>query len=1251
MAASGGTTSAPSNIISGKILHKESGNGVADLLVELFDLDSGSDPETENSTVIARTNNIADALARSLADGDISGLYKMADRMASGITDTAGKFSFEVTPKDFNLPRQSEQKPDLVLLVLAPDEPGLDLNKRLLHFTRDVRLNAGSREAYIIKLPTELLTKKEIPFSAQLENSLTTKSRVDLYVDNKAREIEYNSGVAEHHAVLATKEGEARKIFRNDIAKELLTDFSAFPLAGVFAAEGESIKVKNAQVLGEGVIKLNAALGSSGAAGVPINLYLSPEDKVRLALFFTNPTADFVEIPDADARDILFKINNSENPGTLLLHNNPIANYCNTESAAQKCATEHSRAETEPDQPIDLAVGETDAAITEHQILSYTDRLLKNIPSPDMVLRPELIAKRSDKTDIENSVNDFSLQKGPAEVPAFYDFNSLQIAFEHVWKQLFDETIPNLAYTVNNVGRSRFGIDNIFSNGLKNGLLSTGLFFTISPVEVPPIVVRFFDISKEEYNDMSYLLREQLVGIASSIKEHSDPHRTGFFGVSLPSRGPSISDLRIIQSLTEQGERLIDTVRHDDYYTLHKTLRDLNARLTGKYEFTVFAADKDYHSVNFGLLNTYRQQWTPLMYQAGRLIKTMALSPKEERKYSVKTTRNEKRSSKEAKKNNSSITNEQSSTSRVEAEIMAKAQNKTNFGLNTEGEFNVGAYQGKATTTFGVEAASESSQTRKDFREAVLKAVQDYKNETSTEVTTESEFLSETNESGTITNSNDELAVTYLFYELQKRYRVSEEIYRVMPVILVAQEVPSPDHITPAWVLSNDWILNRQLLDDSFRPTLRYIANNSVGDDFSLRELRKNLRQQRNLVDTLRIEFSSASLEADNRYKALEMQIVQRINEEHAENSDGLFSDIVDTIGRGAVVSHLLGIPGASSLLGVNGGGGPDPDAAKARELAAKDAHQYALEKAEKISTSLKQEMTTLHTLTDQYNKTLQARLDNETKVKRLLVHIRNNIFYYMQAIWSMEPPDQRYMRLHKVRVPILELESRSYRVKVASENPEDDIFARFREPGTEKHKAFLHGKLKHNVGGSFDTKSLVEVADLDSLLGFKGNYMIFPMKEHNALTEFMAAPYIDTAFGAMDPDEMSNVNLEEYSKYVCCLHKHLATQEFEALKPQLKAWLDKLLATPLRNGDEIVVPTGSLFVASLVDPNPVLEDFKLKHRELDVFKVQEEVRKAGLENIRLAARLLNDERDDPDIEKKIVVQGAVSPTIDVDDN
>lgn len=1221
-----------SNIVSGKVLHKESRNGIGDLLVELFDLDAWADPEGGESATAGRD---AASIARdplSLIGGDIANLYKLGKRVGSAATKKlSGEFVIKLTPRDFNLPRKTEQKPDLVLLVLAPDEPGLPLSKRLLHLSMDIRFNACSSEAHIILLPTSLLKERGIPFGEQEEeDQASTRARVVAYKNERIREQEFNAGVADFHGAEAARESQERKVFRKEFLKKIGTDFSAVPLSGVFVADGDNIPDKNTVVVNNGITKANEVLDTN-APGVPVNLYLTPKDLADLHSFFENASGDFVDIPDADIQDILFRTNSTENPGTLLIHNNPIASFCAAESVDDKCAKWHSGVSHHPETPTPTPPVTTPAAVTEitdGHILTYIDRLVKDIPAPDMVLRPELAKKRADKAEIEKTVNEFSLQKGPAEVPAFYDFNTLQIAFDHVWKQLFDETIPNLAYTANTLGKTKFGRDAVVSNEFKNGFMVADVFLSISPVEVPTIVARFFDVTREEYNEMSALIRQELGYIANEINECRGS--SVFYGNATFKRigGTTIADLRDSQLLTEQGERLIDAVRHDDYYTLHKTLRDLHDRLNGKYEFTVFAADKDYHSVNFGLMNTYRQQWTPLMYQAGKLVKTIPLSPKEERKYSVKVNRNEKRSSKETKKNNSSITNEQHSTSKVEADIMAKAQNKTNFGLNAEGDFDIGIYGGKATTTFGVEAVSESSQTRKDFREAVLKAVQDYKDETSMEVTTESDFASESTESGTIVNPNDELAVTYLFYELQKRYRVSEQIYRVMPVVLVAQEVPSPDQITPAWVISNDWILNRHMLDDSFRPTLSYLANNSVGDDFSLRELRKNLRQQRNLVDTLRIEFSAASMQADNRYRALESAITKRIDEEHAEATDGFVNDVGDFLGVGTVLGSVFGSRGQ------------DPEAAKARELAAKDAHQYAMEKAEKVSAALRQEMNILHTLTDQYNKTLQARLDNETKVKRLLVHIRNNIFYYMQAIWSMEPPDQRYLRLHKVQVPILELESRSFRVEVAVAA---DIFAGFREPGTEKHRAFLHGTLKHNPAGTFNTKSLVEVADLDTLLGFKGNYMIFPMKEHNALTEFMAAPYIDSAFGAMDPDELSNVSLDEYSKYVCCLHDTMKEVDFEAMKPQLKAWLEKLLATPLRNGDEIVVPTGSLFIESLVDPNPILEDFKLKHRELDVYKVQEEVRRAGLENVRLASRLPNNEREDPDIDKKILVQGGQS--------
>ena len=71
-----------------------------------------------------------------------------------------------------------------------------------------------------------------------------------------------------------------------------------------------------------------------------------------------------------------------------------------------------------------------------------------------------------------------------------------------------------------------------------------------------------------------------------------------------------------------------------------------------------------------------------------------------------------------------------------------------------------------------------------------------------------------------------------------------------------------------------------------------------------------------------------------------------------------------------------------------------------------------------------------------------------------------------------------------------------------------------------------------------------------------------------------------------------------------------------------------------------VIVPSDQLYIEALPGTHPILEDFKLMHRALDVKKVQAEVRHAELENLRLAARLANGEYGDPDVEKKIVIEG-----------
>jgi hypothetical protein len=78
-----------------------------------------------------------------------------------------------------------------------------------------------------------------------------------------------------------------------------------------------------------------------------------------------------------------------------------------------------------------------------------------------------------------------------------------------------------------------------------------------------------------------------------------------------------------------------------------------------------------------------------------------------------------------------------------------------------------------------------------------------------------------------------------------------------------------------------------------------------------------------------------------------------------------------------------------------------------------------------------------------------------------------------------------------------------------------------------------------------------------------------------------------------------------------------------------------------------VIVPSNSLYIEALPGTHPLLEDFKLIHRAIDVKKAQAEARRAELENLRLGARLSTDERGDPDIDRVVVVGNGKNVTVD----
>ncbi len=642
-----------------------------------------------------------------------------------------------------------------------------------------------------------------------------------------------------------------------------------------------------------------------------------------------------------------------------------------------------------------------------------------------------------------------------------------------------------------------------------------------------------------------------------------------------------------------------------------------------RYMFDVFAKN----TVNFGLLLTYRQTWVPQQYQVGDLVKTIPLAPREVVRYTTRSVVKKTRATKELEDNVQTLKDEVNSTSRAESEIIDKATQKTNFDVQAHENWGGKGFEIGATESGGGSTSKDSTEIKKEFHENVLKSAREYRQQHRTEVeVTESSEREETS-FHEVQNPNDELAVTYLFYELQRTYNISEKLHQLTPAILVANDVPAPNELDDAWLLQYDWILNRTLLDDSFKPALDYLRKGFVGAEINIRILEANAVAQKQLVDSLnqQIQLQTGILTADQNAVLSAVQNLAQSKEEQ-----GLFN----TVKR---IFDPIGITGNSDTGAV--------DAAQAMEDYAKDTLDRAERDKAQLVSQLQTAITALQQAVDKLSSAVKDHYDNVATIDRLRVHVKENILYYMQAIWNEEPPDQRYFRLYNIDVPIV-TPSRGQGTAPLSPGAatrEEKIVDRLLG-----RKETYTTKLPPLKKYSITTKKLYEVADLDNMLGYKGNYMIFPLKELNYLTLDMMQGYLDVGdeIFIRDPDEFGNYSADDLKQLATCVYQNNPAT-FNANKAELTSVLARLIAASNTDDDLVIVPTTSLYIECLVGTHPLLEDFKLIHRALDVKKVQAEVRHAELENVRLAARAMTGQLGDPDIDKVVVVGDNQNVTVD----
>jgi hypothetical protein len=484
------------------------------------------------------------------------------------------------------------------------------------------------------------------------------------------------------------------------------------------------------------------------------------------------------------------------------------------------------------------------------------------------------------------------------------------------------------------------------------------------------------------------------------------------------------------------------------------------------------------------------------------------------------------------------------------------------------------------------------------------------------EITTEESREQETTTYQELRNPNDELTVTYLFYELQRRYIVDESLHKATPVIFVANEVPAPHEIDQAWLVRHDWIIKRSILDDSFLPALEYLATNYTGEEVTLLTLEMAVQHQKSVVDKLSQQVLLANQSLDASTVGLTDAQSQNLNELKAGETVALVKSIFDP----------LGITSGPKV--------DDGNSDRARIDFAKDALNRAQAKVNQLTGDLKTELTALQVAIDKYTAAATRHFGMLAEIDRLRLHVKDNILHYMQAIWTYEPSDQRFFRLYNLDVPVF---GHNTKVNVADAKGISALTVE----GTSTTVALPPPTLLET------TMKLHQVADIDTLLGFKGNYMIFPLVNFdNYMTWYLIHNYIDfdpvAGVLAKEPDPYANLTTTDLQKAMAEIYAK-NPDSFAANEAAFAEAMLRLLSDQTPN--MVILPSNSLYIEALPGTHPLLEDFKLIHRALDIKKTQAEVRKAELENLRLAARLENAEYGDPDIDKVVVVgnkQGVI---------
>ena len=1242
------------NKITGRIVRADNGLGIENLKVVVFDIDSASSitriladnghisPSTSPSAVPSTTPALemikllfGPALEE---DSELRGDAPSGDRLGSVLTASDGSFEIEFDDSAFN-DEGKEKRPDILLAVIGPDTSiainghgyGLPEFKRLVHLSLYTSWNAGRQESFFLRIPETLFEISGLNSSLQ-PKKLSTADTLKKEYQEKSKELKniqkvrldfMKEGLKKEKNLKTKSAKVVANIFKNSVEDP----DNPFFISGSLSKKDRQKKIKAAKeaAISKGEERLSA-IGNPTPSGdivpKPLSVYI-PED-ILDSLLPTLPIDNTGGLPDSIDIEVeaLCGLINATVNGKRLVRSKDIYSLINKNS--NTTTDEQDDDDSSNTDDVDVSPDLSDLSPQE-RIQYLIEEQVKDVVISQPVdphLPPSTLARL--RVDLDNAI----INPGPADTTSFRDYHSLQIAYENIWAESLSIDVKFLARLLyettvmvnreTNAGQDRVleqefnsieelidvshsvdEIDEFLSESIKttNPILTFTRFY--------PEISKYWILMTGQEQLQANMLLHNFIRVHESI---------------IGSEAEFITEIETFLAT------IFDDFGTDDFK--RKTQREIKSRLkrlitelgealSENYRFDHFVEN----SINYGIISTYRQTIKPGKYQVGSLKKTLPLAPGQTNSYEVTQTVKSSRARKEIENNAVTRSSESAITSRLETEVLQRAEEITNFSTSTTGGLSFGIGSINNTTAFSANKKNHSQETKKASRDAVLKTAQEMKSEHNLELNTSEEVQYTGTEKSEIKNPNNELTVTYLLYELERQYKVSEKIHALTPVIMVAQEMPKPDDITEAWLLRHDWIIKRVLLDKSFLQPLRMLRESFVSDEISIGVKKSNWETQLRIVSNLEAE--------EKKWLASRREL-------HEQMVDAQYLK-AQAEARDAQEGFLKKLTDATFI---------DPDEIEiGYAQAAIDRSKSMLEMVEaefgRTAERLAVSRDALNNAARIYSDAVEKITQRRTLIDQLRIHVKDNILHYMQAIWSYEPNDQRYYRLYKNTVFSPNQSRFQVRVRRATE---DDINS-IQLPGAPVPNVVIEelGSPIWNPSGRSAYKKLHEVADIDSPLGFKGNYMLFPLKECNLITDYMMSEFVDGYFGIRDPDALSEFTNEELAAYAKTLNEEQAKK--------VHAIIAQRLDTSHRDEDTIVMPTGQIYMEALVGTHTLLEPFKLAHRGYDALAAREELRRKGLENLRYAARMTSATPDfeDPDVDKNVKIKGGNGIIVDTD--